>query len=171
MRTVWFTAWKYDRQDALWRSLILRVLDALYPREDGEGLREERPVLQNPTDPGQIKLIELLEKLEETVYQAVEWEEAGRSCELTGWQFGDRQRKGGAEGRGHRRDCGGRRALRPRWPPRRWRTLPVEDVQEAAEAFSRETQGLPPPPAAAHGAVRGRLLKEAVRLIGRRRRG
>ncbi len=31
VRTVWFTAWKYDRQEALWRSLILRVLEALHP--------------------------------------------------------------------------------------------------------------------------------------------
>ncbi|MBV7336974.1 KAP family NTPase [Chloroflexi bacterium TSY] len=28
IRTVWFTAWKYDRQDALWRAFILRVLFA-----------------------------------------------------------------------------------------------------------------------------------------------
>ena len=34
LRTVWFTAWKYDRHEALWRALILRVLDALYPQVD-----------------------------------------------------------------------------------------------------------------------------------------
>jgi len=49
-RTVWFTAWKYDRQEALWRALILRVLEAMYPREDGDGPREERPILSNPGD-------------------------------------------------------------------------------------------------------------------------
>jgi predicted KAP-like P-loop ATPase len=47
-RTVWFTAWKYDRQEALWRALILRVLEAMYPREDGDGPREERDILTNP---------------------------------------------------------------------------------------------------------------------------
>ena len=42
VRTAWVTAWKYDRQEALWRAFILRVLDALYPREDGPGPIEER---------------------------------------------------------------------------------------------------------------------------------
>ena len=41
-RTVWFTAWKYDRHEALWRALILRVLDALYPRESGDEPWEKR---------------------------------------------------------------------------------------------------------------------------------
>ena len=32
-RTVWFTAWKYGQEEALWRAFILRVVDALYPHE------------------------------------------------------------------------------------------------------------------------------------------
>ena len=49
LRTVWFTAWKYHQQDALWRAFLLRVLDALYPREDEpkDQPREERPRLKN----------------------------------------------------------------------------------------------------------------------------
>ena len=43
--TTWITAWKYDRHEALWRAFILRVLESLYPRETGEGLREDRPRL------------------------------------------------------------------------------------------------------------------------------
>ena len=84
-RTVWFTAWKYDRQEALWRSLILRVLEAMYPREDGDGPREDRPVLQDPP-PAQERLITLLEKLEDSVYQDVEWEELG-DRNIRWWQF------------------------------------------------------------------------------------
>ena len=53
VRTVWFTAWKYDRQDALWRSLILRVLQALYPREDGARARAKScPCCKTPRTPG-----------------------------------------------------------------------------------------------------------------------
>src|SRR5690606_33354546 len=84
-RTVWFTAWKYDQQDALWRSLILRVLDALYPRESGDGPRVERDILRNP-GPGEQRLIELLNRLEESVYQAVDWEEIGARA-INWWQF------------------------------------------------------------------------------------
>ena len=84
-RTVWFTAWKYDRQEALWRALILRVLGAMYPREPGEGPREERDILQNP-GPEQQRLITLLEKLEESVYQDVQWEELGER-NIRWWQL------------------------------------------------------------------------------------
>lgn len=77
-RAVWFTAWKYDRHDALWRAFILRVLDGLYPREPGEGLRTDRPRLTNPTDPRQLDQIDQLQRLEESVYAPVTWEELGR---------------------------------------------------------------------------------------------
>ena len=87
-RTVWFTAWKYDRHDALWRALILRVLHALYPRETEpqEQPREARPILQNPTDKRQQKLIKLLERLESSVYQVVDWREQGE-WQIDWWQF------------------------------------------------------------------------------------
>ena len=42
-RPVWFTAWKYDKQDALWRAFILRVIDELYPKEEnGERMAKDR---------------------------------------------------------------------------------------------------------------------------------
>jgi hypothetical protein len=84
-RTVWFTAWKYDRHDALWRSLILRVLGAMYPREPGAGPREERPILSSPSAEEQ-RLITLLEKLEESVYQDVQWDELGER-NIRWWQL------------------------------------------------------------------------------------
>ena len=65
--TVWFTAWKYDRHEALWRALLLRVLDALHPKVEPEQLTEE-----------QQKLVELLGQLQESVYQQVEWQELGK---------------------------------------------------------------------------------------------
>ena len=42
VRTMWFTAWKYDRHEALWRAFILRALNGLYPRVPGEGPWEKR---------------------------------------------------------------------------------------------------------------------------------
>ncbi len=40
--TVWFTAWKYECHEYLWRTFTLRVLDSLYPREKSEDARERR---------------------------------------------------------------------------------------------------------------------------------
>jgi formylglycine-generating enzyme required for sulfatase activity len=79
VRTTWITAWKYDRHEALWRVFILRVLDALYPREDGEGPREERPRLaEDKLTEEQKLLVAELERLEESVYRPVNWQELGR---------------------------------------------------------------------------------------------
>ncbi|MBE2200732.1 MAG: SUMF1/EgtB/PvdO family nonheme iron enzyme [Anaerolinea sp.] len=136
-RTVWFTAWKYDRQDALWRAFILRVLDALYPRENEpkERLRVERPVLQNP-GPREARLIDLLNRLEESVYQAVDWEEIGPRA-INWWQFISNTGKAGAEvaanlGSGglfgtFKKALGGE-------------DTPVEEIQKAAAAIGRETR-------------------------------
>jgi len=77
VRPIWFTAWKYDRHEALWRAFILRVLDGLYPREPGEDPWEERPRLQDPQGE-QKERVEMLQRLEESVYRPVDWEELGR---------------------------------------------------------------------------------------------
>lgn len=79
IRTVWFTAWKYDRHEALWRAFILRVLDALYPREpplEKSETWEECPRVKRP-NAKQRELISLLQRLEESVYRSVDWEELG----------------------------------------------------------------------------------------------
>jgi len=80
IRTVWFTAWKYDRHEALWRAFILRVLDGLYPRKSGEGPREARARIppEELTDPQQKEQVDHLDRLVRSVYGAVEWEELGR---------------------------------------------------------------------------------------------
>lgn len=77
VRTVWFTAWKYDHMDALWRAFILRVLGGLYPRQSGDGPWEERPRLTE-LSAEQSKQVEMLERLEESVYRPVDWQELGR---------------------------------------------------------------------------------------------
>ena len=86
VRTVWFTAWKYDRQEALWRTLILRVLEAMYPRGSGEGAREERDVLDAEEGSREAELIQTLDQLAETVYQPVSWEEVGPR-DVKWWQL------------------------------------------------------------------------------------
>jgi hypothetical protein len=42
-RLTWFDAWKYEKEDALWRALLLRVVDSLRDRDDPRaGLRWDR---------------------------------------------------------------------------------------------------------------------------------
>lgn len=80
VRSVWFTAWKYEQYDALWRAFILRVLDALYPRVDGPEPREQRArkTIDELDDESQKELVRKLNRLEESVYRPVDWQELGR---------------------------------------------------------------------------------------------
>ena len=71
-RTVWFNAWKYDEEDALWRAFILRVIDSLRPRVECV-LLDENELVES-----QIKMLEDLDKLEESLYRPVEWKELGQ---------------------------------------------------------------------------------------------
>lgn len=59
---VHFDAWKYYKEDALWRAMLLRVLDAL------------RPSLTDNSKPD-LKLT--IERLEQSLYRDVQWEEKG----------------------------------------------------------------------------------------------
>lgn len=71
-RVVWFSAWKYDDEVALWRAFILRVIDALRPRDgDGNILTEEMMVDY------QKNMVKDLDRLEESLYRTVEWKELG----------------------------------------------------------------------------------------------
>ncbi len=71
-RPVWFTAWKYGQEEALWRAFILRVVDALYPHDKGERI----PF--NYLSESQQEQVAKLQRLEESVYRPVDWEELGR---------------------------------------------------------------------------------------------
>src|SRR5262249_869620 len=59
---VQFDAWKYYKEDALWRALLLRVLNTLRP---------------DPLDKSQENLRDRIQRLEESLYRDVEWEEKG----------------------------------------------------------------------------------------------
>jgi len=72
-RTVWFNAWKYNKEEALWRALILRVLDALRPRQEDGTLYAEEELRQEQQD-----MVHDLDRLEESLYRMVEWQELGR---------------------------------------------------------------------------------------------
>ncbi|GAB4162601.1 MAG: hypothetical protein Fur0021_36960 [Candidatus Promineifilaceae bacterium] len=136
-RTVWFTAWKYDHQDALWRAFILRVLDALYPREDEPkgAPREERPILANPNAQEQ-RLIALLQRLEESVYQVVEWSEIGERA-INWWQFIGNTTKAGVETAAALGTAG----LFPQLKKLvGGDDTPASEIQKAAAALSRETR-------------------------------
>ncbi len=64
--TIWFDAWKYEKETSLWRVLLLRVLDALRPGEE-ESKKDEKAQ----------KLRKEVSRLEEALYRDVEWEEKG----------------------------------------------------------------------------------------------
>jgi tetratricopeptide (TPR) repeat protein/Cdc6-like AAA superfamily ATPase len=57
-----FEAWKYYKEDALWRAMLLRVLDALRPKTEDESNKDLRSKI---------------ERLEQSLYRNVEWEEKG----------------------------------------------------------------------------------------------
>jgi formylglycine-generating enzyme required for sulfatase activity len=65
--TVWFTAWKYDKEDALWRALLLRVVAAVRERLEARHARDEIG--------DEFKAD--LDALEETLYHAIQRVEKG----------------------------------------------------------------------------------------------
>jgi formylglycine-generating enzyme required for sulfatase activity len=63
-RVAWFDAWKYEKEDALWRALLLRVVDSLRVFENGAD-----------KTPRELKIA--IERLEQRLYREVEWEDKG----------------------------------------------------------------------------------------------
>ncbi len=83
--TVWFNAWQYGNEEALWRALLLHVLDALRPPKP-EGLTDDQLAsLASPHDPPDLSkelrawrdLSRTLDYLQTSLYQTVDREEAG----------------------------------------------------------------------------------------------
>ncbi len=64
-RLAWFDAWKYDKEDALWRALLLRVIDNRRDRDD-QGVDITPEPLKSE-----------IARLEQRLYRDVEWEEKG----------------------------------------------------------------------------------------------
>jgi formylglycine-generating enzyme required for sulfatase activity len=67
-RTVWFNAWKYHQESALWRALLLLLLDDL------ERLLQADPPAPVEGEPPPEKLLELLH---EALYHETSWTERG----------------------------------------------------------------------------------------------
>lgn len=66
--TIWFNAWKYNRESDLWRSLMLLVLAKV--RDVGkELLKDDKSSANFEAD---------LDRIEDSLYRTVEWEELGR---------------------------------------------------------------------------------------------
>ena len=96
-RTVWFTAWKYDRYNSLWKALLLRVIDSLYPRDEEVNSWGERDRLpHDKLSEDQKKQVLMLQRLEESVYQHVTWQENG-GLDINWLQALAAAGKGGAE--------------------------------------------------------------------------
>lgn len=70
VKTAWFTAWKYDRHEDIWRALILRVIDSLSSHESGDASSDAGSNDGNG-------LQERLERLAQSLYSDVEWQERG----------------------------------------------------------------------------------------------
>ena len=78
-RTVWFTAWKYHHEEALWRAFVLRVVDALYPRVSGKKPYAERErVSEDKLSGRQKEWVKDLDRLQDSLYRPVDWKEFGR---------------------------------------------------------------------------------------------
>ncbi len=92
--TVWFNAWKYDQEEALWRALVIQVLNAFRPvataadrplTAAGEplaalptySLAPDKPPAPPTLTPEQQKLAQRLDDLEASLYRPVEREEVG----------------------------------------------------------------------------------------------
>ncbi|HNZ02356.1 MAG TPA: SUMF1/EgtB/PvdO family nonheme iron enzyme [Anaerolineaceae bacterium] len=73
-RAIWFTAWKYEHQDALWRAFLLGVIDGLYPHKESA----ERCLPEELPDKNQKEGVIYLERLERSIYEDVSWTEAGK---------------------------------------------------------------------------------------------
>jgi AAA+ ATPase superfamily predicted ATPase len=66
--TVWFNAWKYEKEDALWRALILRILESLKSRSKRvEQIRQRLYAAVSTEELGKIE---------------VDWVEAGKALSL-----------------------------------------------------------------------------------------
>jgi formylglycine-generating enzyme required for sulfatase activity len=70
-RTVWFDAWKYDKEEALWRALLLHVLSAVRNIVEAQELEEKE------AERARESALNALSDLEASLYRAVEREELG----------------------------------------------------------------------------------------------
>jgi formylglycine-generating enzyme required for sulfatase activity len=70
-QTVWFDAWKYDKEEALWRALLLHVLSAV------RNIVEAQEPKGKEAEEARESALNALSDLEASLYRAVEREELG----------------------------------------------------------------------------------------------
>jgi len=134
---VWFNAWQYDRQEPIWRALIIMILDAL--RQEFEN-----SVKSNPNDEATEKANEALEdlgRIEDSLYHSVEWEKLGKWT-IDWAQAIESTVRGatrlalefipGASGLGS--------LLETTWSELRGETTTSEQIEKAAKAIRQESQ-------------------------------
>lgn len=68
-KTIWFNAWKYDKEEAIWRALLMRILEELKPAK-GEKKTEEESKRDD-------ELITKLKDLQNSLYKDVHREDLG----------------------------------------------------------------------------------------------
>jgi formylglycine-generating enzyme required for sulfatase activity len=68
---VWFDAWKYDKEETLWRALLLQVLEAV------RDVIEKRAPKVQEENASKSKAFDALDDLEASLYRTVEREELG----------------------------------------------------------------------------------------------
>lgn len=74
-RTIWFNAWKYREEEVLWRALVLKVLHEIRPKSPDD---ETMPLPEDKMDKQQRELHQRLNRLEESLYHDVKWDELGQ---------------------------------------------------------------------------------------------
>lgn len=74
LKTVWFTAWKYEQHDALWRAFILRVIDGLHPRKE-DGTRYQAGDFNTKAEKNKLETLLHLERLERSIYETITWQD------------------------------------------------------------------------------------------------
>jgi len=90
LKTVWFTAWKYEQNEALWRAFMLRVIDGLHPRKV-DGTRYQPEEFNTPAEHEKREAILMLGRLERSIYETVNWQDESQ------WSinFGELLKQGG----------------------------------------------------------------------------
>ncbi len=75
--SIWFNAWKYDREEALWRALLIRTVDALehYLTVEKSGKRELKPTYVNAEGKEAYKQ---LQHIKTNLYRTVEERKKGQ---------------------------------------------------------------------------------------------
>lgn len=91
--TVWFDAWKYDKEDVLWRALLIRVLEALRPaapkedEKESKEAKEARENLEQRLDDLQGSLYHIIDREELGSFQ-LDWKELAQGAIKGGIHFG-----------------------------------------------------------------------------------